>query len=335
MNARSATAILLALAVAMLLGLFLRWQMAGATTLFADSFAHLRHVHTHLGFYGALLPLAWIAAAGADDALPRFTAPLYALFVVMAHVGFALSGYGVLAVAGSTGVLGTWLLAAWKRRRLVVEGDGWLSGLPLALPIAGACIPPIAVFLRRDPPLSASMVQVFLSVLVLAVLVPSALHVVGARAPRRPWWLLAALLGAVGLGFESVSLLLLPAAALLLFTVLRAPLDWVLRALWIGFGVGAVAVALGLLRDLPATGVAALHFAILGPVLPTLAWPYVERVPAPLRVLWALGVSSMAAAILFGSPLAAAITGTVVVVLAAVGLGMIFARPIRAKVAPR
>jgi len=305
---------LLALGVAVLLGLFLRWQMAGATTLFAESFANLRHVHTHLGFYGALLPLAWIAAAGDDHALPRLTAPLYALFVVMAHVGFAFWSYGLLAIAGSTGVLGTWLFAAWRRRRLVVLGDGWLFGVPLAMPLAAACIPPIAVFLRRAPALSQSMIQTFLGLLVLAVLVPSALHVVGARAPRKPVWFLA---------------------AVLLVTAVRAPMDFVLRALWIAFGGGAVALSLGLLQPLAGTGVAALHFAVLGPVLPTLVWPYAERVPAALRVLWAIAVAAMSAAILTGSAVGAAITASVVVALLALNLLLILAPASRAKVPAR
>lgn len=335
MSPRSAVGILLALGAATLLGLFLRWHIAGATTLWAESFAHLRHVHTHLGFYGALLPLAWVAAAGDDDALPRLTAPLYAFFVVLAHLGFAWSGYGVVAIAGSTGVLGTWLFAAWRRRRLVFEGDGWLSGLPVALPIAAACIPPIAVLLRRAPELSASLVHVFLSILVLAVLVPSALHVVGARAPRKPWWLLSALAGAAALGFDEARPLLVPAAGLLLVTAVRARLDPVQRALWLAFGAGSAVVAVGILELSRATAMAALHFAILGPILPTLVWPYVERAPLVLRVAWALAVTAMAAAILFGSVQGAAITGTVVVVVLAAGVASILAPSIRAKVAAR
>lgn len=335
MNTRSAVGILLALGAAVLLGLFLRWQMAGATTLFAESFARLRHVHTHLGFYGALLPLAWIAAAGDDDALPRLTAPLYALFVVLAHVGFAFWGYGILAIVGSTGVLGTWLFAAWRRRRLVVHGDGWLFGIPLAMPLAAACIPPIAVFLRRAPPLSQSMIQTFLGILVLAVLVPSALHVVGARAPKKPLWFVAALLGAVALGFDALSFLLLPAAAILLVISVRAPLDFVLRALWLAFGGGAVALSLGLLQPFAGTGVAALHFAVLGPVLPTLVWPYAERVPAALRVAWAIAVAAMSAAILTGSAAGAAITGSVVVALLAINLLLILAPAFRSRLPAR
>src|SRR3990170_7511392 len=132
MSGRSAAAILAALAATVLLGLFLRWQLAGAVELLLAQYAHLRHVHTHLGFYGALLPLAWLAAFGAEGALPRLTAPIYAVCVVAAHVGFALSGYGVLAITGSTGVLAIWLFAAWRRRRLVIDGDGWLFGAPIA-----------------------------------------------------------------------------------------------------------------------------------------------------------------------------------------------------------
>lgn len=332
MGSRSAAAILLALGAAVVLGLFLRWQMAGAVALWADNFTNLRHVHTHLGFYGALLPLAWIAAFDDDGALPRLTGWLYALFVVVAHVGFAVSGYGVMAIAGSTGVLGTWLYAAWRRRRLVVHGDGWLSGAPMAIPVAAACIPAIAVTLRRDPSLSASVVQSFLSVLVLGVLVPAALHVSGARAPKKPLWIAAALMGAVALGFTQLSLLVLPVAGLVLWTALRSRLDPLVRMLWLAFGAGAAAIALRVLPATSGTGVAALHYAVLGPVLLGLAWPYVERVPALVRVAWIAAVVAMATAIFARAPVAAAITGSAVVALLVLGVALILAPSFRASV---
>ncbi|MBI1944917.1 MAG: hypothetical protein HYS27_04430 [Deltaproteobacteria bacterium] len=332
MSGRSAAAVVTALAATVLLGLFLRWQLAGAVDVLVAQFTHLRHVHTHLGFYGALVPLAWLAAYGEDGALPRLTAPVYAVFVIAAHVGFALSGYGLLAIVGSTGVLAVWLLAAWRRRRLVVVGDGWLFGAPLAIPVAAACIPAIAVTLRKDPTLSASIVQSFLSVLVLGVLVPAALHVVGARAPKKPLWLLAALLGAVALGFAQLSLLLLPVALTLLVVAMRSRLDLLLRLLWLAFALGAAVLALGMVPTDAATGVAALHFAVLGPVLMGLAWPYLERVHPIVRVAWTLAVASMCAAIFLHEALAAAIAGTVVVLLLALGLALILTSSIRASV---
>ncbi|MCC7074334.1 MAG: hypothetical protein IT383_23715 [Deltaproteobacteria bacterium] len=332
MNTRSAAGILLALGATVLLGLFLRWQLAGAVALFADNFANLRRVHTHLGFYGALLPLAWLAAYDDDNALPRATGALYALFVLVAHVGFALAGYGVLAIAGSTGVLGTWLYGAWRRRRLVVDGDGWLSGAPLAIPVAAACIPAIAVTLRRDPSLSAGIVQSFLSVLVLGVLVPAAMHVAGARAPKKPWWIVAALMGAVGLGFTELSYLLLPVAALVLIAALRSRMDLLLRLLWLAFGVGAAAIALRLLPLDSGAGVAALHYAVLGPILLGLAWPYVERVHPLVPVAWVAAVVAMSTAIFLRAPTAAALTGSVVVLLLMVGVALILAPSFRASV---
>lgn len=334
MPGRSAAAILAALGATVLLGLFLRWQLAGVTDLWVAQYAQLRHVHTHLGLYGALLPLAWLAAYGDDGALPRLTGPIYGALVIAAHVGFASAGYGVLAIAGSTGVLTIWLFAAWRRRRLVIDGDGWLFGAPIAIPIAAACIPAIAVTLRRDPALSAGIVQSFLSVLVLGVLVPAALHVTGARAPKKPLWLVAALAGAAALGFEQLSLLLLPVALVLLVTALRTRIDPLLRVLWLAFALGAGALATGLVATAAATGVAALHFAVLGPIMMGLAWPYVERVPQIVRVAWVLAVTAMCGAIYLHAPLAAAVCGSVVVALLAVGVGLILASSIRASVAP-
>lgn len=51
------------------LGVWLRWALAGAVDLLAP-FGHLRHAHSHLGYYGLLFPLAWLGWKAAGATIP-------------------------------------------------------------------------------------------------------------------------------------------------------------------------------------------------------------------------------------------------------------------------
>ena len=145
-----------ALAITLGVGVWLRWVLAGQLTL-PFSFAYLRHAHSHMGYYGVLFPMAWLGwrACGAPIPSTR-TLFVYAGACVLAFVGFVHAGYGAMAIAGSTVVAMIWLASSWRLRRRLTTADD-----PLALMLPGvilslANIPPIAIFLRRDPPLAAA-----------------------------------------------------------------------------------------------------------------------------------------------------------------------------------
>jgi hypothetical protein len=170
------------------LGLWLRWFLAGRVPIPTD-FAFLRHAHSHLGYYGLLFPAAWWAWAyvGAATPGPRLTA-VYGAATLLATVGFVRAGYGPEAIVGSTIVGVAWLVSAARvlRPRSEAEPSGGggrraapsprpLTGMLPAVVLAEACVPPIAIFLRRDPVLAHGLVTTFLTMLLLGVVVPSVL----------------------------------------------------------------------------------------------------------------------------------------------------------------
>src|SRR5690606_14515543 len=108
-------------------------------------------------------------------------------------------GYGPAAIVGSTIVLAVWLRLAWAfgpdlRRR------AWGSVVAPGLLLAALCIPPIAVFTRRDPALAIALVRTFLGLMTWAVLVPVLLEARAWPAPRPLAWGLAAVATALWFG---------------------------------------------------------------------------------------------------------------------------------------
>ncbi len=86
----------------MAIGVLLRWALTGVVTL-SLPFSHLRHTHSHLGYFGLLFPLAWQGWRAANVHTPELVALFcYALSTIVACVGFEWSGYGPIAIAGST-----------------------------------------------------------------------------------------------------------------------------------------------------------------------------------------------------------------------------------------
>lgn len=265
-------AIGVSLGLTLLLGLILRAFLAGSGWLPGD-FRHLRHAHTHLGWYGALFPLLFTALQHRKLWVPGPRAmAVYWLAVAVSTVGFVRAGYGIDAIAGSTAVLAVWLTLAWKNRRLLaLRRTDWLAAVPVLLPLAALSIPPVAVTLRRDPALAARWVQTFLSLLLFGSVLPVALDRGRLRAPPGGMWLLATLGAAAWFGVVG-GLWLQPAVVLLggllvgsAWVSRLARLD--LRVLTGLMGGGLVAVGTGLVSADPAMAVAGIHLAVLGPVL--------------------------------------------------------------------
>ncbi len=269
------------------LGNLLRWFLAGRIRL-PWNFGDLLHAHSHLGYYAVLFPLAWLGWRRIGAAVPgaRVVA-VYALAVGVALFGFLRAGYGPEAIVGSAVVGAIWLLSAWAQRaRLREPGDPLAAVLPGVI-LAEACIPPIAIFLRRDPVLAFEFVATFLALLLLAVVIPSAL---AARRLSAPWpaLVVAALLGAASLGIWRA----LPArlglavyAGLVANAVLRRQLAGHLRVLWLVLAAGLLAMAVGAVPNNRAVVIGAIHFTILGPVLASLAVDWLGR-PPPTWVWW-------------------------------------------------
>ncbi len=274
-------------------GAWLRLVLAGAPLPLGD-FGDVRHLHTHLGYYGALFPLMWLAWSRLGGPAPGPVAlGLYAAAVGVSAVGFGTAGYGPVAIAGSTAVLLGWLVSAralWRSRP-----SGWLRSVPAGVALGSAMVPWVA--LSASGGRAREVARSFLGMLLLAALLPTALAALRARPfPAWGWLLVAAAaalsLGAVG-GPHAVALAvvgaLLGAAAL----SARAPLE--LKLAWLAAALPLTAAGLGLLPLTRQVAIAGVHFIVLGPLLGSL-WP--RRPPAAARWGYLGLVAVMCAAIL-------------------------------------
>lgn len=282
------------------LGALLRGVFAGVSLPFG-SFAHLRHAHSHLGYYGVLFPLAWWAWAQAGPRPPgRVSTVVYGLAVLAATLGFAQDGYGLTAIVASTVVLAIWLGSAWRASRYLVQLRSWWAPATPAIIGSAITIPLVAVFFRRDPALASELVQLFLTLLLFGVIVPAALARRAAPGPIAPLWLVGCLGAALALGpwpaWPSLA-----ATALLggqvLWASWRMDACWDLRLLWGTLGASLVVFGSGLVAETPALAVAGLHFAILGPVLVSLGRPLSPRGPRWLCLAYEVVVVVMSAAV--------------------------------------
>lgn len=295
-----------ALLATLALGLWMRASLAGVWSMGFD-FAHLRHAHSHLGAYGVLFPLAFLAWRSRGAPVPgRRTLVAYGVATALAVVGFLRAGYGPEAIVGSTVVGAIWLSSAFQLRGLMRRLDEPLALVPPGIVAAMACVPFIALTLRKDPVFAQHLVATFLGTLLLVVVTPSALSAIGARAFASPVATLAGLSGALALGVwpNVVTRVGLAGYGLWLASVaLQRSVAWPLRAAWGLVGAGLMAMAAGLLPNVRPSVVGALHFLVLGPVLLSLLpmlWPSPPR---------ALEVLLLAAAGLVSAPLVAQAVG--------------------------
>lgn len=295
-------AVALALVATVGLGALLRAYLAGSGWLPTD-FRHLRHAHTHLGWYGALFPLAFRAWRADGRWVPgRRLSAAYWVAVGVSIGGFLRAGYGPEAIAGSTAVLGVWLAVAWRNRGALAERS-WFAAVPVLLLLAACSVGPVAAFVRRDPPLSARWVRTFLSLLLLGACLPAALARARLTAPPAWLWGLSVVGGAAYVGVAPgpvTAVALFGAGALLVRAALvSAGARTDLRLGVAAVGLGLLVVALRLTPLSTALAVAGVHLAVLGPVLHGL-WGPVDRTPALAWVTQGTAVA-MCAGIVAGS----------------------------------
>lgn len=306
------------LVLTLVIGLALRWSLAGwAWPAWLGDWGNVRSAHSHVGYYGVLFPVVWAAWPRLGLRAPgRRTVAVYGVAVAVSTVGFALQGYALASIVGSTVVLAVWVASTLPLARFLPERD-WLATVAPSVWLAALAIPGVAVLTGRGDPLAVPLVRGFLTWLLFGVGAATALRRAGAPAPPAwlhlpavvgaglalgPWphpvaWALAGLLGALYLGVAW--LWRGPPAA---------------RALWAGLGAGLVVVAGGLVPAEHAVAIGGLHFAVLGPVLVGLAWPGVWARALPLYAgtvgAFALAVAGPAVWPWTGWAVASAVTGT-------------------------
>jgi len=299
-------------------GVFMRWFLAGKLAISLDLDA-VRHAHSHLGYFGVLFPLAWLAWRQVGAPVPGVRILyLYVFATVLAFFGFLRAGYGPEGIVGSTLVGVVWVITAWRLR-------GRLRDIfdPLALVFPGVlfaqlCVPPIAFYIRPNPDLAYAFVATFLAMLLLGVIVPSAL---ASRGVRLPWPIMlpAAVLGAASLGIWSTpaaSIGLAVYGVLLVVAAVRGDFALHLRFAWLAVALGLMAMATGLLPNTRHVVIGAIHFLVLSPVLGTLSANWLRDSPPA----WAWWISHALVVLLAGPLVALGLgAGPYTLVLSAIG----------------
>lgn len=283
------------------LGALLRLAMVSLVPLPGD-FAHLRHAHSHAGYFGLLFPLVWLAWAEAGaPILSRAQTWLYAAATAVAALGFAVMGYRHLTIVASTVLGGLWLVAAFRARGLVRDRVPWVGLGPVFTALACLWIPPIGVVTPRDPALGASFAHSFLALLLFAVILPAGLARL--RAPPVPGWLWAPLalgasldVGAFPHPVLGVSLALYGLVAA--WAGGRVPGPWPARVAFLAFGLSSALFGARAVELTAPMAVAGTHFALLGPALLSLL---------PLRPGLDAGLLALAAALMAGALVSAPI----------------------------
>lgn len=276
------------LIVAMLVGVWMRWMLAGAVPV-SVPWNHVRHAHSHLGYFGVLFPLAWLGWRSAGARVPgRAVIAAYSVANVAAFVGFWRRGYGPLAIVASTCIAGFWLWSAFALRDRPSRVRDPLGMVPFGIVLSLACVPPIAINLRSNPTLAHGFVSTFLAGLLFVVIVPSAFA--ARRISPGPWpaFLLVAVLAALCLGVAPHPVTragLLSYAAMIVAPCFSKRLELHARLPWALVGLGLGALALGVLPNTRSVALGAVHFLILGPVLATLAPVWLTR-PPPAWAWW-------------------------------------------------
>jgi hypothetical protein len=270
--AQASALVVIALVATVALGAMLRAFLAGSAWL-PGGFGELRHAHTHLGWYGVVVAstaAAWARLPGGEALVAgRVARAAYAAAVVVAGVGFFGWGYGVAAIVASTIVLAFWLVWTWQLWRAGLA-RGAFAAAPVGMIAAAALIPLVAIHARRDHALAQALVAGFLAALLFCVALPAALSRAGLRAPPAAWYVVCSLGAALYLGplqlTAAMAVFPLGLGALLLRAAL-GPGRLDVRALLALVAAALLLHALGLLPWTRPVAVAAVHFAVLGPVL--------------------------------------------------------------------
>ncbi|MBL7543156.1 MAG: hypothetical protein JNL11_05035 [Bdellovibrionaceae bacterium] len=185
------------LILTMLGGLVLRLSFVQGTPGFLVGF-DLRQAHTHLGYYGFLIPMAWHLLSDRNFWVPTGAWEKgYKISVVIAVCGFFIAGYGPVAHAFSFLVLMVWLSFAIKNIKFHPPvRKSWLASVPVGIIGATVALALVVVSaVLKQPDVSKRFVRAFLTVLAYAVILPVAIDKLGHA--KRPAWLWV--LGTIGL----------------------------------------------------------------------------------------------------------------------------------------
>lgn len=264
------------LAVTAITGLIFRMQMAGVKLdLLQD--LDLRRAHSHLGYYGVLFPMAWLALVSAKWQVPLYRGfVFYSLIVIASFVGFLWEGYGLLSIVTSTIVLAIWIIFVWQNRTFINFTKGnWLHSIPISIILSAGLIPIVALKSGDGSGVARNIAETFLALLMFGVFVPSILHRGITSPPSAKAWTLACVMTSIdisnlyetwifGLGTVFLGYLLFQ-TLVIEFSNKKIPLRLLLY--WVGFSISVILIGLRIIPQTHMTAIAGIHFLILGPIL--------------------------------------------------------------------
>lgn len=264
------------LLITVVTGLIFRMQMAGVSLNFLKDL-DLRRAHSHLGYYGVLFPIAWLALSGAKWSVPLNRSFIfYSFIVVLSYIGFLYEGYGLLAIVTSTVVLAIWIIFVWQNRIFINFTKGnWLHSIPISILLSACLIPIVAITSGNGSGIARNIAETFLAILMFGVFVPSILHR-GITSPPSSWkWTLACVIASIdisnlyetwvfGIGTVFLGYLLLQALVIEFFSK-NIPVRLLLY--WVGFSLSVILIGLRIIPQTHMTAIAGIHFLILGPIL--------------------------------------------------------------------
>ncbi len=271
------------------LGVLMRWGLAvGFPRGLALDFLHLRHAHSHAGYFGILVAAWWLVAKVQGVRLDVRVVHAYAATALLASALFAVMGYRWPTMALSTVLALFWLYGGVLQHR--ARGGAWLDGAAVGLAAGVVLVPMIAVMARRDFALSRDLAHLFVAWLLFTVFAPAAWQASGCQRRRSILVHLVLAAGAaVGLIFPVATapvgpMVLAAFSAWLLLVVVEAGWSLWWRVLWSVLPAGLlVAVFVPQLQH-HNWRMAGLHAITLGPILVTLGW-FVFRLRPPWVLL--------------------------------------------------
>jgi hypothetical protein len=196
--------------------------------------------------------------------LGKYALWIYSISVASACLGFLFTGYGIVAIIGSTGVLIIWLISAFNLQRWTGRSQSWLKGVPIAILLGALCIPAIAVTGGAE---RNQWLRTFLTLLLLGGAVPTACLLDGLRRPKGSGlWLAFTILAAIAVGPLDSSVLQLAFAGMGLILLFSTPKEFTPNAvMWQVTGLSLIII--GVIELSHSISIAGTHYMLLGPVL--------------------------------------------------------------------
>lgn len=176
---------LTSLLLVMTIGILMRLQFAGFSLPILEHF-DLRQAHSHLGFYGFLIPLTWVINQISFEEKRQPTVLLvYFVATFMAFVSFLVFGYNWLSHVLSAVVFATWIYQSFKLKKLAPAFQKYMQ-LSSVLALASLVFVIVGQKLLPATP-KINFVHGFISNIILFIVLPTILFDLYKKFPILLW----------------------------------------------------------------------------------------------------------------------------------------------------